>query len=61
MYKQYSSFRSRPITGEELYLKGLYYRESTEEWFTDQVTGAVEEAEALGRNLAGSMRERYGV
>ena len=49
------------ITGEELYLKGLYYRESTEEWFTDQVTGAVEEAEALGRNLAGSMRERYGV
>ena len=49
------------ITGQELYLKGLYYRESTEEWFTDQVTGAVEEAEALGRNLAGSMRERYGV
>lgn len=49
------------ITGEELYLKGLYYRESTGEWFTDQVTGGVKEAEALGRNLAGSMRKRYGV
>lgn len=49
------------ITGEELYLKGLYYRESTKEWFTQQTTGNVEEAENLGRSLAGRMREHYGV
>lgn len=49
------------ITGETLYLKGLYYRESTEEWFTDQAGGNVADAEALGRNLAADMRERYGM
>lgn len=48
------------ISGNELHLKGLYYRESTREWFTGRIAGSVEEAEALGRKLAKDMKEAYG-
>lgn len=49
------------ITGNQINMKGLYYRESTKEWYTDRITGTVEEAEMLGRSLAKEMKERFGV
>lgn len=49
------------IRDKEIYLKGLYYRESTKEWFTHKNSGPVEEAENLGRNLAKNMKETYGI
>ena len=49
------------ITDNQINMKGLYYRESTKEWYTDRITGTVEEAEMLGRNLAKEMKERFGV
>ena len=49
------------ITGDQIEMKGLYYRESTKEWYTDRTAGTVEEAETLGRTLAREMKERYGV
>lgn len=49
------------ITNDRIHIKCLYYKESTGEWQTGQREGALEEAEALGRGLAKSMREQYGV
>ena len=47
------------VEGEELYLRGLYYRESDGRYFKDSIRGSKEDAEQLGRNLAKHMKETY--
>lgn len=49
------------VAEDRISMKCLYYKESTKEWHTDQAEGPLKEAEALGRDLARKMRERYGV
>lgn len=49
------------IEGKQIYIKCLYYKESTGEWYTDSIKGSVDEAETLGCDLARNMRDRYGV
>lgn len=45
-------------SGNELLLTGLYYREETETYFTDNICGNQEEAEGLGERLAASMKKQ---
>lgn len=47
------------VEGEELYLRGLYYRESDGRYFKDSIRGQKKDAEQLGRSLARHMKETY--
>ena len=47
------------VEGEELYLRGLYYRESDGKYFKDSIRGQKKDAEQLGRSLARHMKETY--
>ncbi|MBU5482660.1 hydroxymethylbilane synthase [Blautia sp. MSJ-19] len=47
------------VEGEELFLRGLYYRESDGKYFKDSIRGPKTEAEQLGRQLAGQMKQKY--
>lgn len=48
------------VKGNEFLLRGLYYRESDEAWFVDEMAGDRENAEAAGEALALQMRRKYG-
>lgn len=43
------------ICGNELKLTGLYYNESTEQWFVDTIVSNIEEAAKAGQTLAERM------
>lgn len=47
------------ISGTEICLRGLYYEEGSEDYFTDTITGNVEQALQLGEMLAVKMRREY--
>ena len=47
------------VEGEELFLRGLYYRESDGRYFKDSIRGAKSEAEQLGIKLAKQMIDKY--
>lgn len=47
------------IDGEELFLRGLYYRESDGTYFKDSIRGPKEEAAQLGSRLAKQMKQTY--
>lgn len=49
------------VDGDAIVLEGLYYVESTGEYFREKITGKKKDAEALGVTLAGRMRETYEV
>ncbi|MFV0527682.1 MAG: hydroxymethylbilane synthase [Lachnospiraceae bacterium] len=49
------------ILGEQLLLWGLYYQESTGQYFKDSITGSVQEAARLGEQLAERMKNTYEV
>lgn len=49
------------VSGEEIYLKGLYYREWNDSYFLSEMTGNVKDAEKLGETLALKMqKEAHG-
>ena len=45
------------ICGQELYLRGLYYNECDDSYFTSEITGNVKDAEKLGETLAFKMQK----
>ena len=45
------------VEGDELFLRGLYYRECDGRYFKDSIRGPKAEAEKLGRDLAKRMQE----
>ena len=47
------------VEGDELFLRGLYYRECDGRYFKDSIRGAKSEAEKLGRDLAKRMQDMY--
>lgn len=47
------------VEGEELFLRGLYYRESDESYFKDSIRGPKSQAKELGMKLAEQMKNRY--
>lgn len=47
------------VEGEELFLRGLYYRESDGRYFKDSIRGAKSEAEQLGIKLAKQMIDKH--
>lgn len=48
------------VHGEEVHLTGLYYKESTGEFFKESTTGKAKDANQLGEALARNMRTKYG-
>lgn len=48
------------VRGQEMVLAGLYYRESDDTYYVEQVMGAVDQAQRLGEQLAKEMEKRYG-
>ena len=48
------------ISGEELCLTGLYYRESDGQYFKEQIVGSCLKACKAGADLAKEMRQKYG-
>lgn len=49
------------IEGDNLVLEGLYYVESTGEYFKEKTEGSRNRAEELGKTLAKKMKEKYEV
>ena len=47
------------VEGDELFLRGLYYRECDGRYFKDSIRGPKSEAEKLGRDLAKRMQDMY--
>ena len=47
------------VEGDELFLRGLYYRESDGSYFKDSIRGPKTEAEQLGMRLAEKMKNDY--
>ena len=47
------------VEGDELFLRGLYYRESDGRYFKDSIRGAKTEAARLGMSLAKRMKSDY--
>ena len=47
------------VEGDELFLRGLYYRECDGRYFKDSIRGPKSEAEKLGRDLAKRMQDIY--
>ena len=47
------------VEGDELFLRGLYYRECDGRYFKDSIRGPKAEAEKLGRDLAKRMQDMY--
>ena len=47
------------VEGDELFLRGLYYRENDGSYFKDNIRGPKAEAEQLGICLAKQMKDRY--
>ena len=47
------------VDGEELFLRGLYYREKDVKYFKESIRGEISDAEHLGDGLAQMMIEKY--
>ena len=47
------------VEGDELFLRGLYYRECDGRYFKDSIRGPKAESEKLGRDLAKRMQDMY--
>lgn len=47
------------VEGDELFLRGLYYRECDGRYFKNSIRGPKAEAEKLGRDLAKRMQDMY--
>lgn len=47
------------VSGQEVYLTGLYYHDAAEVYVTGQKTGCLEEAEKLGEELAIELKSRF--
>ena len=45
------------VSGDEIFIRGLYYGESTGKWITGQIRGAAQECEKLGIALAKQLKE----
>lgn len=45
------------VSGEEIFIRGLYYSETTGKWITGQIKGAAQECEKLGIALAKQLKE----
>lgn len=48
------------VCGEELFLRGLYYREEDDTVFKDSLTGSIQDPEGLGIKLAKQLLKRAG-
>ncbi len=49
------------VEGNEMILEGLYYVESTGEYFREKIQGSRQACQALGEQLAKQMKEKYEV
>lgn len=45
------------VNGDEIFIRGLYYSETTGKWITGQIKGAADEGEKLGISLAKQLKD----